>query len=136
MYAQDSWKVSRRLTVELGFRGYLIQPQYDAALQTSNFLPQLYVPGKSPLLFQPGRAADGKTRIAVNPLNPAQTLPGSAIGDIVNGSGDLLNGIRLAGHGINKYLMEYRGLAPAPRFGFAYDVGGKQTLVVRGGFGI
>src|SRR2546423_11312079 len=45
-------------------------------------------------------------------------------------------GIRQAGKEINKYLQKDRGLTPAPRFGFAYDVTGKQNLVVRGGFGI
>lgn len=134
-YAQDTWKVTRRLTVEFGLRMYYIQPQYDASLQTSNFLPQLYDRSKAPLLYQPGLSADGKTRIAVNPLTGA-TLGASAIGDIIPGSGDLLNGIRQAGKGINKYLMENRGFAPAPRVGFAYDVTGKQSLVVRGGFGI
>jgi Carboxypeptidase regulatory-like domain/TonB-dependent Receptor Plug Domain len=134
-YAQDSWKVTRRLTVEMGIRSYWIQPQYDAALQTSNFLPQTYDRSKAPLLYTPGLSADGKTRIAINPLTGAQ-LPASAIGDIVPNSGDLLNGIRQAGKGINKYLMENRGLAWAPRFGFAYDVTGKQNVVVRGGFGI
>jgi len=66
-------------------------------------------------LYQPGLAADGKTRIAVNPLNPAQTLPVAAIGASSPARATCWNGIRLAGHGINKYLMEYRGLAPAPR---------------------
>ena len=134
-YVQDTWKVTKRLTVELGLRMYFIQPQYDASLQTSNFLPEAYVRGKAPLLFQPGLSADGKTRIAVNPLTGA-TLGASAIGDIVPGSGDLLNGIRQAGKGISKYLMDYRKPAWAPRFGFAYDVTGRQSLVVRGGFGV
>src|SRR5260370_12387675 len=40
-YAQDTSKVTRRLTIELGLRMYWVQPQYDAALQTSNFLPEL-----------------------------------------------------------------------------------------------
>lgn len=134
-YGQDTWKVTRRLTLDFGVRMYWIQPQYDAALQTSNFLPELFDPTKAPRLYRPTFAPDGKTVIAIDPVT-GQTLPAYAVGKIVPNSGDLLNGIRQAGHGISKYLQKDRGMTPAPRFGFAYDVTGKQTMVVRGGFGI
>src|SRR2546423_3409451 len=134
-YGQDTWKVTRRLTLDYGLRMYWIQPQYDAALQTSNFLPNLYDPSRATRLFRPAFGPDGKTLLAVDP-GTGQTLPAYAIGKMVPNSGDPLNGIRQAGKGINKYLQKDRGLAPAPRFGFAYDVTGRQNLVVRGGFGI
>lgn len=134
-YVQDTWKVTRRLTLDYGLRMYWIQPQYDAALQTSNFLPELYDPSKAPRLYQPAFDTDGKTVIAFDPVT-GQKLASTAIGKIVPNSGDLLNGIRQAGKGISKYLQQDRGLTPSPRFGFAYDVTGKQALVVRGGFGI
>ncbi|PYT16232.1 MAG: hypothetical protein DMG59_11055 [Acidobacteria bacterium] len=134
-YVQDAWKITRRLTLDFGLRMYWIQPQYDAALLTSNFLPELFDPEKAPRLYQPGFGPDGKTVVAIDP-STGQMLPSTAIGKLVPNSGDLLNGIRQAGHGFTKYLQKDRGLTPAPRFGFAYDVTGKQNLVVRGGFGI
>jgi hypothetical protein len=36
----------------------------------------------------------------------------------------------------SKYLQKDRGLEWAPRFGFAWDVAGKQNLVVRAASGI
>jgi hypothetical protein len=134
-YGQDTGKITRRLTLDYGLRMCWIQPQYDAALLTSNFLPWLFDPKKAPVLYRPGFATDGKTVVAIDPTS-GQQLPSTAIGKIVPNSGDLLDGIRQAGKGISKYLQQDRGLVPAPRFGFAYDVMGKERAVVRGGFGM
>ena len=41
-----------------------------------------------------------------------------------------------AGDGISKYNYEWPALAVAPRFGAAYDVSGRQSLIVRGGVGL
>ena len=51
-------------------------------------------------------------------------------------SGDLTNGIRQAGEGVSKYLMENKGVLFAPRFGITYDLTGNQSLIVRGGGGV
>jgi Carboxypeptidase regulatory-like domain/TonB-dependent Receptor Plug Domain len=134
-YGQDTWKVTRRLTLDYGLRLYWVQPQYDAALQTSNFLPNLFDPSKAPRLYRAAFDTDGKTVIGIDPLT-GQKQPSTAIGKIVPNSGDLTNGIRQAGKGISKYLQKDRGVLLAPRFGFAYDVTGKSNIVVRGGWGI
>jgi outer membrane receptor protein involved in Fe transport len=47
-YIQDEWKVSRRLTVNLGFRYQYMQPQYCALTNCVMFLPQYYDPKKAP----------------------------------------------------------------------------------------
>ncbi|HCC58813.1 MAG TPA: hypothetical protein DEQ47_16455 [Solibacterales bacterium] len=133
-YVQDTWKVTRRLTLDYGLRFEIIQPQYDAALQTSSFRPDQYDPAQADVLFRPGFDANGK-KAAINPLNGA-ILPATAIGKIVPGVGSITDGISVAGKGIPNGLMKNRGVHYAPRFGFAYDVTGKQNLVVRGGAGI
>src|SRR5581483_3886666 len=43
-YAQDNWKASDRLTLDLGVRFYWIEPQYDKLGITANFLPDKYDP--------------------------------------------------------------------------------------------
>ena len=66
-------------------------------------------------------------------LGPNTTL---AIGTIVPNSGNQTNGLVQAGQGIplSTYLQPALGLAP--RFGAAYDIGGRQQLVLRGGGGL
>ena len=133
-YVQDTWKLTSRLTLDYGIRFSYIQPQFDAGLQASTFLPNKYDPSQAVVLFRPGFDASGN-KVAVNPLD-GSTLPQTDIGKIVPGYGDPTNGIRQADQGTSKYLMENRGLHTGPRFGFAYDVTGKQNIVVRGGGGI
>lgn len=132
-YVQDNWKATQKLTFDYGIRFYYIQPQYDQSLQTSTFLPELYDRSRAVRLYRPARI--NNQDVALDPVT-GQTGPNTNVGRIVPNSGDPLNGIRQAGNGISKYLMEDRGIHYAPRLGFAYDVTGRQNFVVRGGGGI
>src|SRR3954454_7790949 len=49
-YFQDSWKVARRLTVEMGARYNYMPPFYNQLGNTSTFLPTLFDPRKAPQL--------------------------------------------------------------------------------------
>jgi hypothetical protein len=132
-YVQDAWKLARNFTLDFGLRMQYIQPQFDAAEQTSTFLPELYAAAKAPKLYQP--VTVNGVRSARDPISGA-ILPVNFIGKLVPGSGDLLNGIAAAGKQVSKYLIENRGIHFAPRLGFAWDVTGRQQFVVRGGSGI
>jgi hypothetical protein len=134
-YVQDTWKVTPRLTLDYGMRGSWYQPQYDASLQASSFELSDWNPAQAPLLYYP----------AVNPLNNTRGAyssvtnsyyPSNYIGVIIPGTGNLTNGICQAGGCINKYLTKDRGEQWSPRFGIAWDVTGKQNIVVRTGGGI
>ncbi len=148
-FVQDNWKVNSRFTLDYGMRFYLIQPQYDEDLQTANFLPERFNAADAPLLYRPvcinnTASCSGANRRAVDPRSltagfvpsTSNTIDGAYVGRLVPNTGKLLNGIVQAGAGIEKGLYKNRGIHFAPRFGFAYDVTGRQSLVIRGGVGM
>ena len=141
-YIQDNWKVNDRLTLDYGVRFTHQQPQYDAFLQASNFLPDRWSKSEAPVLYVPGCAGRApcstSARQAIDPLTGNSLGPNSAIaiGTIVPNSGNTLNGIFQAGQGIAKENYEWPALAIAPRFGMAYDITGMQKFIVRGGLGL
>jgi len=131
-YGLDSWKVTPKLTVELGMRFYWVQPQYDQALQTSSFNPALFSRSGVAQLY--GQNAAG---LAVNPLT-GQTAPSAFIGAIVPGTGSTTNGlytngIARAGKNYPAGLINDRGIQFAPRLGIAYNFLPKTVLRLGGG---
>src|SRR5258708_39083900 len=91
---QDNWRVTKPLTLDYGIRFYWIQPQYDAAHQTSAFNPSLYDPAKGGVLRLPN--ANGS--LAVDPLTGA-TGPKALIGSLVNNGQGYVNGLYANGMG-------------------------------------
>jgi hypothetical protein len=142
-YIQDNWKVTSQLTLDYGVRFTRQQPQYDAFLQSSNFFPDEWSLSQAPRLYLAGCPNNAATcaanaRQARDPqtgqlLGPNTT---AAIGAIIPGSGNTLNGIKQAGQGIAKENYVWPNLMLAPRFGAAYDLRGDQKIVVRGGMGL
>jgi hypothetical protein len=134
-YLQDNWKASDRLTLDYGIRFYWVQPQYDQAFLTSNFIPGLYNSADAVRLFEPGLNAAGQ-RVAIDPVT-GQTLAAAFIGRIVPNSGDIANGLRTGRDpAVGTYLMEDRGIHYAPRVGLTYDITGRQDLIMRAGGGV
>ena len=136
-FLQDTWKVTPRLTLDYGLRAAWYQPQYDASLQASTFIPGQYSLAQAPVLYQPAvQPGTTSTRAAYNPVNGAY-LPSFDVGLEVPGTGTPFQGIcQAATCPAGKYLLPNRGMQWGPRFGAAWDVTGKQNLVVRVGSGI
>jgi hypothetical protein len=129
-FVQDSWKVSRKLSLDLGVRYEFIQPMYTAGNNMANFVPSLF--------------------------NRAQAVTMTTSGTIVPGSGNPYNGLVRAGDGVpteqqgrvpgstSTFFQSIPAGAPrglynsantfAPRIGFAYGL--NAATVIRGGFGM
>ena len=141
-YIQDNWKVSPRLTLDYGLRFVHQGAQYDQLGQASNFLPDRWAPSAAPTLYVAGcltaPPCSGSNRVAVNPITGQNLGPNSslAIGTVVPGTGNALNGLVLAGGDIPPSTFDSPLLTVGPRFGIGYDVSGRQTVVLRGGAGL
>jgi Carboxypeptidase regulatory-like domain len=140
-YVQDNWKVTNKLTLDYGVRFVHQQPQYDQLGQASNFLPEKYSIATAPLLYLAGCAAQpctGANRQALDPRTGALLGPNTtaAIGTLVPGSGNKTDGLFLSGNGIADTTYTWPAFRAAPRFGMAYDLTGKQNVVLRGGGGL
>ena len=133
-FAQDSWKVSRRLTLELGMRFSVAPPLWFPNGDAAAFYLNLYNPANAPKLIQPTLVA-GK-RVGLNPVTGA-IMPNPAIGFYAPNSGDPLNGLRAASvPGYDHFFTGNGGVSLSPRLNFAWDVFGDEKTAIRGGIAI
>jgi Carboxypeptidase regulatory-like domain/TonB-dependent Receptor Plug Domain len=133
-YLQDSWKVTRRLTIEMGVRYNYIPPFYNQLGNTSTFLPSLFDPRKAPAISQADGSITPGTGDPYNGLAAfGSAFPDKAKGRITAASDPSLQRL-FAGLSRGAYDTNYADVGP--RFGFAYDPFGRGQTSVRGGFGI
>jgi hypothetical protein len=142
-YIQDNWRVSDRLTLDFGARLVNQQPQYDQLLQASNFLPDKWSKSNAPYVYLAGCGngvypCSGTNRQAMDPRTGTLLGPNTAaaIGTLVPNSGNTLNGLYQAGQGIAETAYLWPSLVVGPRFGAAYDLTGRQNIILRGGAGM
>jgi len=135
-YVQDNWRVSKRLTLDLGLRFYNLPPQTDTNKTIAGFNPGFYDRSKSPMLYMPIIDPTTGKRMGVDPRT-GTIVANPLIGAFIPGTGT--NFIGSAVGGVNGYpggLYTTGAMYYGPRIGFAWDVFGNGKTAVRGGAGM
>jgi len=118
-YFQDDWRVTDRLTLNLGLRLSLFETYREKEHQAFNFDPSHYVQGQTSV------NSDGTVNfLTKDGLTPSVT--------------DLPNGIVQCGvtAGVDVGCQKPHLFNPAPRVGFAWDPRGNGKTAIRGGYGV
>jgi hypothetical protein len=138
-YVNDSWKVARRLSLEIGLRYQYIGATYVQGNNIGNFDPALYVPGVTLLAGAKNTfttVAPGSpglfNGVLINGLVVPAPVPADQLARVPGGNSPIVLATTTGGP---------RGLyAPknlfAPRFGFSFSPFNDDKTTIRGGFGI
>ncbi len=132
-YAQDTWKMNRRLTLDYGVRFLWYTPWFSTQ-PAAVFVPERYDPAKTPRLYQP--AVVNGANVALDPVT-GETKPNVFVGSFVPGTGDRYNGmVSSSDPNYPKGFRDNQGIEPEPRVGLAWDITGDAKTALHASAGL
>jgi hypothetical protein len=133
-YVYDSWKATRRFSVEFGLRYQHAGPTYTQANNIVSFDPGRFDPAQAVTLTKNGNGID--TTKGGNRLNglvrAGNGVPADQLGRVPNGNSPQVLAVP-AGAPRGFYDVEHLF---APRFGFSYSPFRDNRTAIRGGIGL
>jgi hypothetical protein len=132
-YAQDAWRINRRVSLEFGMRWSFIAPWSAKLNNLTAFMARFWDPAKAPQVAANGSIVNG-TGDRFNGL----VLPGSGWPDAANGRIEQYNdaAIKALFRGVPSGFNPLRKTNFQPRVSVAWDVLGNGKLAIRTGFGV
>ncbi|HEX8187944.1 MAG TPA: carboxypeptidase regulatory-like domain-containing protein [Pyrinomonadaceae bacterium] len=123
VYGQDSWKATPRLTLDYGARYSIYQNPVDENNLLASFRPDFYTTSNA---------------VAIDPVSGNIIAQTNANGTVVPTTGSRFNGLIFAGENspYGRRVQSSQRNTLGPRIGFAYNVFGDGSTVVRGGYGL
>jgi Carboxypeptidase regulatory-like domain len=133
-YVYDSWKATRRFSLEFGLRYQHAGPTYTQANNIVSFNPGLFDPAQAVTLTASGNAIDptkGGNRLN-GLVRAGDGVPADQLGRVPNGNSAQVLAVP-AGAPRGFYDVEHLF---APRFGFSYSPFKDDRTAIRGGIGL
>jgi Carboxypeptidase regulatory-like domain len=129
VFAQDNWKILRRLSIEYGVRWQDVLPLYAQGNNYGNFDPAYYNPATAITVLTTGKVTPGSGNPFDGLVRTAAPIPADQVARVPNINTAAYSQIPAVA---SRGLYQMHG-AFGPRVGFAYAPDDKTAI--RGGFG-